>query len=239
MTGRRGGARGGLQQRALACDRPSRHHGSNWSRGHSCECRWGSKLRFHGGVGLPAGAAQRSGASGWEWTLLENFSWYGPELGGVLLVLTGVGRTTRVSIKCSMWSDHVFRRRKRTFLRTYAISQNNLLETRLGSVYQYRKESDTFPLAVEGGGTRNEKTSKSPSSGLSHYSRSTLITLSQPCTFSHERRPHLQTPPNASIDFDQASSYTMRHTLHTIVRTRAGRGADRGAHRGAHPRAHR
>ena len=80
-------------------------------RGHSCERRWGSKLRFHGGVGLPTSAAQRSGTSGWEWTWLEKISRYGPEFGELLLVLTGVGRTTRVCVKCAMWSDHVFRRR--------------------------------------------------------------------------------------------------------------------------------
>ena len=41
--------------------------------------------------GLPAGEAQRSSAGGWEWTLPETFSWYTPELGGLLLMLTGVG----------------------------------------------------------------------------------------------------------------------------------------------------
>ena len=41
--------------------------------------------------GLPVGEAQRSGAGGWEWTLPETFSWYTPELGGLLLMLTGVG----------------------------------------------------------------------------------------------------------------------------------------------------
>ena len=51
----------------------------------------GSNLRFHRGAGLPAGEAQRSGAGGWEWTLPETFSWYTPELGGLLLMLTGVG----------------------------------------------------------------------------------------------------------------------------------------------------
>ena len=68
-------------------------------------------MRFHGGAGLPAGEAQRSGAGGWEWTLPETFSWYTPELGGLLLMLTGVGWTDRVCIKCSVWSDHVFWRR--------------------------------------------------------------------------------------------------------------------------------
>ena len=68
----------------------------------------GSNLRFHRGAGLPAGEAQRSGAGGWEWTLPETFSWYTPELGGLLLMLTGVGWTDRACIKCSAWSDHVF-----------------------------------------------------------------------------------------------------------------------------------
>ena len=56
-------------------------------------CRASVKLnmRFHRGAGLPAGEAQRSGAGGWEWTLPETFSWYTPELGGLLLMLTGVG----------------------------------------------------------------------------------------------------------------------------------------------------
>ena len=67
---------------------------------------------FHGGAGLPAGEAQRSGAGGWEWTLPETFSWYTPELGGLLLMLTGVEWTDRACIKCSAWSDHVFWRRK-------------------------------------------------------------------------------------------------------------------------------
>ena len=68
-------------------------------------------MRFHGGAGLPAGEAQRSGAGGWEWTLPETFSWYTPELRGLLLMLTGVGWTDRACIKCSAWSDHVFWRR--------------------------------------------------------------------------------------------------------------------------------
>ena len=72
----------------------------------------GSNLRFHRGAGLPAGEAQRSGAGGWEWTLPETFSWYTPELGGLLLMLTGVGWTDRACIKCSAWSDHVFWRRR-------------------------------------------------------------------------------------------------------------------------------
>ena len=69
-------------------------------------------MRFHRGAGLPAGEAQRSGAGGWEWTLPETFSWYTPELGGLLLMLTGVGWTDRACIKCSVWSDRVFWRRK-------------------------------------------------------------------------------------------------------------------------------
>ena len=62
-----------------------------WNRSCRAERRWGSNMRFHGGAGLPAGEAQRSGAGGWEWTLPETFSWYTPELGGVPLMLTGVG----------------------------------------------------------------------------------------------------------------------------------------------------
>ena len=62
-----------------------------WNRSCRAERRWGSNMRFHGGAGLPAGEAQRSGAGGWEWTLPETFSWYTPELGGLLLMLTGVG----------------------------------------------------------------------------------------------------------------------------------------------------
>ena len=53
-----------------------------WDRSSDAERRWGSNMRFHGGAGLPAGEAQRSGAGGWEWTLPETFSWYTPELGG-------------------------------------------------------------------------------------------------------------------------------------------------------------
>ena len=79
-----------------------------WNRSCRAERRWGSNMRFHGGAGLPAGEAQRSGAGGWEWTLPETFSWYTPELGGLLLMLTGVGWTDRACIKCSAWSDHVF-----------------------------------------------------------------------------------------------------------------------------------
>ena len=54
--------------------------------------------------------ARRSGAApaGWEWTLPETFSWYTPELGGLLLMLTGVRWNDRACIKCSVWSDHVF-----------------------------------------------------------------------------------------------------------------------------------
>ena len=79
-----------------------------WNRSCRAERRWGSNMRFHGGAGLPAGEAQRSGAGGWEWTLPETFSWYTPELGGLLLMLTGVRWNDRACIKCSAWSDHVF-----------------------------------------------------------------------------------------------------------------------------------
>ena len=79
-----------------------------WNRSCRAERRWGSNMRFHRGAGLPAGEAQRSGAGGWEWTLPETFSWYTPELGGLLLMLTGVRWNDRACIKCSVWSDHVF-----------------------------------------------------------------------------------------------------------------------------------
>ena len=51
----------------------------------------GVEFAFYRGAGLPAVEVQRSGAGGWEWTLPETFSWYTPELGGLLLMLTGVG----------------------------------------------------------------------------------------------------------------------------------------------------
>ena len=74
-----------------------------------CRASVGVEYAFSWRCGAaPAGEAQRSGAGGWEWTLPETFSWYTPELGGLLLMLTGVRWNDRACIKCSVWSDRVF-----------------------------------------------------------------------------------------------------------------------------------
>ena len=92
-----------------------------WYRSSGAERRWGVEYAFSSWCGAAGrrGAAQRRRRLGMDFARNIFMVHRTRELGGLLLMLTGVGWTDRACIKCSAWSDHVFWRSKRARFGVY------------------------------------------------------------------------------------------------------------------------